>query len=223
MHASAGALARTEARILSGTAGSAAEPAGMADSVWDRAAAAWDRSVPARSNARLHATAGLLRDLAVTGPDGLEEARRHRGDLVAAAETTGDIELAARIIGSYDVPAVWTRADDPDDAGELCRAAARAAARFGPGGPAALRARLLSVVAVESRGDAAATLRFPGRPTPAPPNRGGGAPNAPQRRPSGSPAAWATPRSSRSPSTAPSCGRSPTAGRPPPETSSAVS
>ncbi|MFF2364288.1 BTAD domain-containing putative transcriptional regulator [Streptomyces sp. NPDC058122] len=155
-HASAGALARTEARILSGTAGSAAEPAGMADSVWDRAAAAWDRSVPARSKARLHATAGLLRDLAVTGPDGLEEARRHRGDLVAAAETTGDTELAARIIGSYDVPAVWTRADDPDAAGELCRAAARAAARLGPGGPAALRARLLSVVAVESRGDAAA-------------------------------------------------------------------
>ncbi|MFE2302900.1 BTAD domain-containing putative transcriptional regulator [Streptomyces sp. NPDC059445] len=152
---SGGALARTEARILSGTTGSAAEPAGMADSVWDRAAASWDRTVPARSKARLHATAGLLRDLAVTGPDGLEEARRHRRDLVAAAETTGDTELAARIIGSYDVPAVWTRADDPDDAGELSRAAARAAARFGPDGPAALRARLLSVVAVESRGDAA--------------------------------------------------------------------
>ncbi|MFF0746926.1 BTAD domain-containing putative transcriptional regulator [Streptomyces sp. NPDC004111] len=151
-----GALARTEARILSGTADSAAEPAGAADSVWNRAAASWDRSVPARSRARLHATAGLLRDLAVTGPDGLSEARRHRQDLVSAAETTGDPELAARIIGSYDVPAVWTRADDPDGAGELSRAAARAAARLGHDGPAALRARLLSVVAVESRGDAAA-------------------------------------------------------------------
>ncbi|WP_069884247.1 AfsR/SARP family transcriptional regulator [Streptomyces luteocolor] len=155
------ALARAEARILADTAGSATEPTGAADSVWDRTAAAWERSVPARSRARLYATAGLLRDLAVTGADGLGEAREHRRDLVAAAETTGDTELAARIIGSYDVPAVWTRADDPEDAGELTRAAARAAARLGPDGPAALRARLLSVVAVESRGDAAADAPLP--------------------------------------------------------------
>ncbi|MFI1927852.1 MULTISPECIES: AfsR/SARP family transcriptional regulator [unclassified Streptomyces] len=157
----AGALTRAEDRMLAGSTGSATEPAGVTDGIWDRAAASWDRSVPARSRARLHATAGLLRDLAVTGPDGLQEARRHRQDLVAAAETTGDTELAARIIGSYDVPAVWTRADDPDGAGELSRAAARAAARLGPGGPAALRARLLSVVAVESRGDAAAAAPLP--------------------------------------------------------------
>ncbi|MFJ8223870.1 BTAD domain-containing putative transcriptional regulator [Streptomyces griseus] len=156
-----GALARTEARILNARADSPAEPAGTTDSIWGRAAASWDRSVPARSRARLHATAGLLRDLAVTGPDGLEEAHRHRRDLVAAAETTGDAELAARIIGSYDVPAVWTRADDPEGAGELSRAAARTAARLGPQGPPALRARLLSVVAVESRGDAAADTALP--------------------------------------------------------------
>ncbi|MEU2422242.1 BTAD domain-containing putative transcriptional regulator [Streptomyces sp. NPDC007851] len=157
----AAALARTEARVLSGTAGPAAEPAGAAGGVWDRAAAAWDRTVPARSRARLHATAGLLRDLAVTGADGLEEAREHRRDLVAAAETTGDTELTARIIGSYDVPAVWTRADDPGAAAELVRAAARAAARLGPDGPPALRARLLSVVAVESRGDTTADTAPP--------------------------------------------------------------
>ncbi|WP_395358246.1 BTAD domain-containing putative transcriptional regulator [Streptomyces sp. YH02] len=168
-----GALARAEARILAAPAGSGSgsgsgsgfgsvnEPAGATDGVWNRAAASWDRSVPARSRARLHATAGLLRDLAVTGPGGLEEAHRHRRDLVAAAETTGDTELAARIIGSYDVPAVWTRADDPEGAGELSRTAARTAARLGPGGPDALRARLLSVVAVESRGDAAADAPLP--------------------------------------------------------------
>ncbi|WP_063755933.1 AfsR/SARP family transcriptional regulator [Streptomyces rimosus] len=155
------ALARAETRIRSGATGSAAEPGGVADGVWGRAAAAWDRSVPARSRARLHATAGLLRDLAVTGADGLEEAREHRRDLVAAAETTGDAELAAGIIGSYDVPAVWTGADDPGNAGELVRAAARAAARLGPDGPPALRARLLSVIAVESRGDAAADAPLP--------------------------------------------------------------
>ncbi|MFF9147401.1 BTAD domain-containing putative transcriptional regulator [Streptomyces sp. NPDC014861] len=151
-----GPLARVEAHLRSAAPDTAVDPAGMADSVWGRAAAAYDRSVPARSQARLYATAGLLRDLAVTGPDGLESAHRHRRDLVTAAEATGDPELAARIIGAYDVPAAWTRADDPAVAGELVRAAARAAARLGPDGPAALRTRLLSVVAVESRGDAAA-------------------------------------------------------------------
>ncbi|MGW2304931.1 BTAD domain-containing putative transcriptional regulator [Streptomyces sp. NPDC001809] len=156
-----GALARAEARLLSRTRPAEAAPAGTIDSLWNRAAAAWDRSVPTRSRSRLHATAGLLRDLAVTGPDGLEEARRHRRDLVAAAETTGDDELAARIIGSYDVPAVWTRADDPEAAAELAGAAARAAARLGPEAPAALRARLLSVMAVESRGDATADAPLP--------------------------------------------------------------
>lgn len=215
------ALARAETRIRSGTTDYAAEPGGVADGVWGRAAAAWDRSVPARSRARLHATAGLLRDLAVTGADGLEEAREHRRELVAAAETTGDAELAAGIIGSYDVPAVWTRADDPGNAGELVRAAARAAARLGPDGPPALRARLLSVIAVESRGDAAADAPLPGRPAPPPPNRGGCAPNAPPRRPYASPAASRTPRCSRSPSTAPSCSPSPPADRPPAATHSA--
>ncbi|MEV7372936.1 AfsR/SARP family transcriptional regulator [Streptomyces sp. NPDC090301] len=155
------ALARAESRILSTPPDTGIESAGAADGVWNRTAAAWDRSVPARARARLHATAGLLRDLAVTGADGLNEAREHRRDLIAAAETTGDPELTARIIGSYDVPAVWTRADDPEGAGELVRSAARAAARLGPGGPTALRARLLSVVAVESRGDAGADASPP--------------------------------------------------------------
>ncbi|MGW1209378.1 BTAD domain-containing putative transcriptional regulator [Streptomyces sp. NPDC002499] len=160
------ALARAEAQLLKGSPASA-EASGAVDGVWGRAAAAWERAVPTRSRARLHATAALLRDLAVTGADGLEEAREHRRDVVAAAEATGDAELAARIIGSYDVPAVWTRADDPDAAGELSRAAARAAAALTPGDSPALRARLLSVVAVESRGDAAADGPIPRAVEPA--------------------------------------------------------
>ncbi|MFJ4892292.1 BTAD domain-containing putative transcriptional regulator [Streptomyces sp. NPDC088788] len=158
------ALARAEERILKGaTDARTADPAGpaAADGVWGRAAAAWERSVPARSRARLHATAGLLRELAVTGAEGLVEAREHRGAVVAAAGATGDADLAARVIGSYDVPAVWTRADDPGEAATLVRAAARSAAELGPDAPPALRARLLSVVAVESRGDAAADGPLP--------------------------------------------------------------
>ncbi|MFC8965006.1 BTAD domain-containing putative transcriptional regulator [Streptomyces sp. NPDC057094] len=158
------ALARAEERILKGaTDARTADPAGSgtADGVWGRAAAAWERSVPARSRARLHATAGLLRELAVTGAEGLMEAGEHRGAVVAAAGATGDPDLAARVIGSYDVPAVWTRADDPGEAATLVRAAARSAAELGPDAPPALRARLLSVVAVESRGDAAADGPLP--------------------------------------------------------------
>ncbi|WP_369044253.1 BTAD domain-containing putative transcriptional regulator [Streptomyces sp. Midd1] len=158
------ALARAEERILKGaTDARTADPAGSgtADGVWGRAAAAWERSVPARSRARLHATAGLLRELAVTGAEGLMEAGEHRGAVVAAAGATGDPDLTARVIGSYDVPAVWTRADDPGEAATLVRAAARSAAELGPDAPPALRARLLSVVAVESRGDAAADGPLP--------------------------------------------------------------
>nr|WP_235497713.1 BTAD domain-containing putative transcriptional regulator [Frankia sp. R43] len=158
------ALARAEARIAAGRSAPGAARttagAGIADSVWDRTAAAWDRSVPARSRARLHAAAGLVRDLAVTGAAGLAEARAQRGEVVAAAEATGDPVLAAQVIASYDVPAVWTRADDPAASGALVRAAARAAAGV-PEGPPVLRARLLSVVAVESRGDAAADRPLP--------------------------------------------------------------
>ncbi|MFJ6080008.1 BTAD domain-containing putative transcriptional regulator [Streptomyces sp. NPDC092369] len=177
------ALARAETQLLKGGPASA-EASGAVDGVWGRAAAAWERAVPVRSRARLHATAALLRDLAVTGADGLEEAREHRRDVVAAAEATGDAELAARIIGSYDVPAVWTRADDPDDAGELSRAAARAAAALAPGESPALRARLLSVVAVESRGDAAADGPIPRAvgPTGGGPARRGPVGDRPDRR-----------------------------------------
>ncbi|WP_371558468.1 hypothetical protein [Streptomyces longwoodensis] len=118
---------------------------------------------------------------AVSGAAGLVGAREHRRELVAAAEATGDPELAARMIGSYDVPAAWTRADDPEDAGQLARAAARTAARLGPDGPAALRARLLAVVAVESRGDAAADTPLPRAAQPPPPNPGACAASAPPR------------------------------------------
>lgn len=153
------ALARTRERILRGPdapgAGDAAG-AGIADGVWGRASAAWERSVPGRARLRLHATAGLLRDLAVAGAGGLAEAREQRTDVVAAAEATGDADLAARVIGSYDVPAVWTRTDDPRGAAALVGAAVRASAALGPDAPASVRARLLAVVAVESRGDAAA-------------------------------------------------------------------
>ncbi|MFF0311883.1 BTAD domain-containing putative transcriptional regulator [Streptosporangium sp. NPDC004379] len=121
--------------------------------VWARAAAAYDRAVASGARARLESTVGLLRNLAVTGAGGLEEARRHRVAAVSAAEELGDAELTARVIGAYDVPAIWTRVDDPEQAAQVVAAAERALAALPPGGHEAARARLLATIAVESRGD----------------------------------------------------------------------
>ncbi|MFG6202649.1 BTAD domain-containing putative transcriptional regulator [Nonomuraea sp. JJY05] len=103
-----------------------------ADTVWARAAAAYDRSVPSGARARLESTVGLMRDLAVTGGGGLLAARRHRVAAIAAAEELGDVELTARVIGAYDVPAIWTRLDDPDQAGHVIAAAERTLAALPP-------------------------------------------------------------------------------------------
>ncbi|WBB76597.1 BTAD domain-containing putative transcriptional regulator [Micromonospora sp. WMMD1128] len=128
-----------------------AEPTGPAR-VWADAAAAYERSVVPGSRARLESTVGLLRSLAVTGPGGLEAARDQRVAAIDAAEQLGDPDLTARVIGGYDVPAIWTRADDPEQAARVVAAAERALAGLGPDGPDATRARLLATVAVESRG-----------------------------------------------------------------------
>ena len=74
-------------------------------------------------------TDGRGRRAGAAGVDG-RAAARPRGDrrrrpgggaparaaAVAAAEELGDPELTARVIGAYDVPAIWTRSDDPEQA-----------------------------------------------------------------------------------------------------------
>ncbi|GAA3607515.1 BTAD domain-containing putative transcriptional regulator [Nonomuraea rosea] len=124
----------------------------QADRVWAQAAAAYDRTVAAGARARLESTVGLLRNLAVTGGGGLEAARRQRLAAVTAAEELGDAELTARVIGTYDVPAIWTRSDDPAQAAQIVAAAERTLAALPPGTHEAARARLLATIALESRG-----------------------------------------------------------------------
>ncbi|WP_304455107.1 AfsR/SARP family transcriptional regulator [Nocardiopsis sp. YSL2] len=131
--------------------------------VWARASAAFDRTVAAGSRARLESTVGLLRQLAVTGADGLEEARRQRTAAIAAAEELGDPELTARVIGAYDVPAIWTRSDDPAQAARVVAAAERALHALPAHGHEAVRARLLATIALESRGTGSARARHAAR------------------------------------------------------------
>ncbi len=126
------------------------------EQLWSETASAYDRTVGAGTRARLESTVGLLRSLAVTGGGGLMTARRQRVAAVAAAEEIGDPELTARVIGAYDVPANWTRADDPEQDARVIAAAERTLARLAPSAHAAARARLLATIALESRGGAAA-------------------------------------------------------------------
>ncbi|GLY24175.1 BTAD domain-containing putative transcriptional regulator [Micromonospora sp. NBRC 101691] len=124
--------------------------------VWAQTAAAYDRTVASDARARLESTVGLLRSLAVTGAGGLEVARDQRIAAIDAAEQLGNPDLTARVIGSYDVPAIWTRSDDPEQAGRIVAAAERALASLDPDSPDATRARLLATIATESRGTRAA-------------------------------------------------------------------
>ncbi len=119
--------------------------------VWEQARAAYDSAVPPGTRTRLESTAGLMRDLAVTGGGGLESARAHRLSAVVAADELGDPELTARVIGIYDVPAIWTRSDDPAQAARLVDIAEKTLLRL-PRHDDADRARLLATIAVESRG-----------------------------------------------------------------------
>jgi DNA-binding SARP family transcriptional activator len=96
-------------------------------------------------------TVDLARTLALVGGDALVSSRRDRLAAIQAAEQTGDVALTARVIGAYDVPAIWSRADDASQSRAVVAAAERALTALGPGGPADLRARLLATVAVESR------------------------------------------------------------------------
>lgn len=96
-------------------------------------------------------TVDLARTLAFAGGEALVHSRRDRLAAVRAAERTGDPWLTARVIGAYDVPALWGRADDPGQSRAVVAAAERTLAALGPAAPGPVRARLLATVAVESR------------------------------------------------------------------------
>jgi DNA-binding SARP family transcriptional activator len=144
------ALSRLETDILNQAAH--LTPAG---SVWAETAAAYDRVVGG-TRARIESTVGLLRNLAVTGGGGLEAARGHRLAAITAAEELGDPDLTARVIGAYDVPAIWTRSDDEAQAAAIVAAAERV---LPTQDHPSIRARLLATIALESRGSRSARAR----------------------------------------------------------------
>lgn len=152
------ALQRLETGILQHEPGLELEgPDAEASRVWAAAAAMYHRTVASGSPARLRSTVELLRSLAITGGSGLEAAREQRLATIRAAEELGDPALTARVIGAYDVPAIWSRSDDADQAAQVVAAAERTLAALGSGAADGTRARLLATIAVESRGAASGT------------------------------------------------------------------
>ncbi len=127
-----------------------ADPTG---GVWEQTAAAYHRTVGAGSRARLRSTVDLLRSLAVSGGSGLEVTRHQRWATIVAARELGDVALTARVIGAYDVPAIWSRSDDRELAIRIVAAAERTLAALPADADAVTRARLLATIALESRGD----------------------------------------------------------------------
>ena len=115
-------------------------------------AAAYQRTAPGFTRTRLESAATLAGGLALTGGSGLQAAMSQRLAAIEAAEQLGDPDLTARVIGNFDVPAIWTRSDDPAAAARIVAAAERTLSAL-PAGRDALRARLLATIAVESRGD----------------------------------------------------------------------
>lgn len=119
--------------------------------VFTAAAAAYEQVSGAGSRARIESAVSLLRSLAVTGGAGLTAAREQRLATITAAEKLGDPVLTARVIGSYDVPGVWARSDDPEQAARVVAAAQRALTAL-PDGNDSVRSRLLATIAMEARG-----------------------------------------------------------------------
>ncbi|GAB3209990.1 hypothetical protein GCM10027294_26580 [Marinactinospora endophytica] len=116
--------------------------------LWRAAATAHDRSATTDLRGRLEATMGMARALAVTGR--LDEARRQRSHALTTAAQLGDPHLTAQVLTTFDVPAVWTRGDDPELAQRIADTA-RTTLDALPRNDAHQRARLLSTIALELR------------------------------------------------------------------------
>lgn len=128
----------------------AADLDSLADDVLAVTAAAYQRTAIGATRTRLESSATLASSLALTGGSGLRAAMSQRLAAIEAAEKLGDPGLTARVIGNFDVPAIWTRPDDPATAARIVAAAERALPAL-PAGHDPLRARLLATIALEGR------------------------------------------------------------------------
>ncbi|ALG13306.1 BTAD domain-containing putative transcriptional regulator [Kibdelosporangium phytohabitans] len=94
---------------------------------------------------RLELTMGLVRALSFSGS--LGESRALRASALDLLDSVDDPRLAARVVTSFDVPAIWTAHDDP----ALATRVVALSERLLPDVDAASRSRLLATIAMELR------------------------------------------------------------------------
>lgn len=116
---------------------------------WDEAASAFADAGP---GSVLAASAELLRGLALTGAPGLTSAQTGRATVVDQLESVRDPELTGRILGRLEIPGVWATSDDPARSARIVSAARNSLEQLSPRASPALRARLLALIGIESRG-----------------------------------------------------------------------
>ncbi|OXM56231.1 SARP family transcriptional regulator [Amycolatopsis thailandensis] len=116
--------------------------------LWDAALTAYDRSGASDPEKRLALIMGKARASAVAG--GLGQSRKDRAEALELAEKLDDPLLTARVIGAFDVPAVWTESDDVELASRIADAVERTLAAL-PAERETERCRLLATLAVELR------------------------------------------------------------------------
>jgi DNA-binding SARP family transcriptional activator len=102
------------------------------------------------TRSHLESASALVPLLALSGSVGA--ATEQRLATITAAEQLGDPELTARVIVGYDVPGSWTRSDDPELSAAIVAAADRTLDVLPVEASKRIRARLLSTIAMESRG-----------------------------------------------------------------------
>jgi DNA-binding SARP family transcriptional activator len=135
-------LAELEQEILLG-----AEPAGPR--LWRESAAVYAGTGPRRRQA---AEADLLRGLAVSNAAGLNLAQAGRAATAAQLTSLRDPELAAQLLTRVEVPGIWATLDDPARSAQVVNAARACLDQLGEDASPALRARLLALIGLESRG-----------------------------------------------------------------------
>ncbi|NKY50818.1 AfsR/SARP family transcriptional regulator [Nocardia vermiculata] len=116
----------------------------------------WSATVTAYGTAgrrsRITSAADLLRGLALTDAAGLITAQDRRSGAIGELESFDDPELTATALTRMEVPGVWSRLDDPARSARVVAAARATLDTLEPDTSPALRARLLALVAIESRG-----------------------------------------------------------------------
>lgn len=116
----------------------------------------WHETVAAYADAgrrsRITSAADLLRGLALTDATGLVAAQDRRGHAIEELSALDDPELTATALTRMEVPGVWSCLDDPVRSARVVAAARATLDRLDADTAPALRARLLALIAIESRG-----------------------------------------------------------------------